>query len=64
MKLENEIIEHYQKCINKIDDYLEYLYKSDDKEKVRKKILSYIDELSEKIMAVPSTTVTIYKDKN
>lgn len=49
--LENKqkILYEYQKTINKIDDYLEYRYKSDNKETVKKNIINIIDNLTDEL---------------
>lgn len=44
-----EILDEYQKCVNQIDDYLEYRYKLDNAEKVRKTVLSFIDQLTKSL---------------
>jgi len=40
------MIKQYQKTINKIDDYLEYRYKSHSPDKIKETIMGYIDELT------------------
>lgn len=48
-----KILEQYQRCINAIDDFLEYRYQSYSKEKMRDKILDEFNILQselEKIM--------------
>ena len=47
--MKDEIFSKYEQCINQIQDYLEYRYKSDSKEDVRKKIMSYIDNMSDEV---------------
>jgi len=42
-----KILEEYKKCINKIDDYLEYIYRSDTPEEIRNRILHYLSELED-----------------
>jgi hypothetical protein len=39
-------IEAYQKCVNKIDDFLEYRYANYTKEEIRTAILSHIFKLN------------------
>ena len=47
--MKDEIFSKYEQCINHIQDYLEYRYTSDSKEDVRKKIMSYIDNMSDEV---------------
>lgn len=47
-----QILEIYQKCINRIEDYLEYEWLASDKAdcgKVRERITSYIDKLRKEL---------------
>lgn len=44
-----KMLEAYQKCINKIDDFLEYRYSSYTKEEIRTAILSHITKLSKNL---------------
>jgi len=44
-----DILPLFQRCINDIDDYLEYPYKSHSKEKIRNIIMEYIDNLTKEI---------------
>ena len=46
---DKEILTEYQKCVNQIDDYLEYRYKLDNAEKVRKTVLGMIDNLTKSL---------------
>lgn len=43
------MLSHYQKCVNKIEDYLEYRYRGDTPDKIKEKIMGHIDELTENI---------------
>jgi len=44
-----KILLKYQKCINQIDDYLEYNYKEKSAEEIRNTILEIIDKLTERL---------------
>jgi hypothetical protein len=39
-------LEAYQKCVNRIDDYLEYRYVRDDVAAVRTKLLGFLNDLT------------------
>lgn len=44
-----KILEAYQKCVNKIDDFLEYDYVNYNREKVRMIILNHIITLTKNL---------------
>lgn len=46
MKHKKKLIKLYQRCINNIDDHLEYRYKDYSTEQLRENILKEIDELA------------------
>ena len=44
-----EILKIYQKCVNDIDDYLEYRYRFHTAEDVRNNVRDIIDQLTDKL---------------
>ena len=50
------IIEQYQKCINEIDDYLEYNYKNDSIIDIKKNITNSINKLALNLSIIKSCT--------
>jgi hypothetical protein len=44
-----DIMMAYAKCINRIDDYLEYMYKANTPDEMKKVIMSYIDAANSEI---------------
>lgn len=47
-----KILEAYQKCVNDIDDFLEYLYSHYTKEEIRAFILNHINTLTRDLRKV------------
>lgn len=47
--MNDKIFEKYEKCINQIQDYLEYRYALVDREDVRRTVLNYIDNMTDEI---------------
>jgi hypothetical protein len=45
----NEVLAIYQKCVNNIEDYLEYRFSKDDAVEVRNKVMKYIDNVTESL---------------
>ena len=43
------ILEQYQRCLNRIDDFLEYRYQKCSKEEMRARILNELSILTEEI---------------
>lgn len=43
---DNFIIEEMQRCINKIDDFLEYRYLNYTPDGIKKEVISYINEMT------------------
>jgi predicted transcriptional regulator len=43
-------------CITHIEDFLEYQYELYDKQEIQKKIMNYIDELTEKLKTIQGET--------
>ena len=44
-----KIFEKYQKCINRIEDYLEYRFQNDDPEKIKMIIMLFIDSMTSEL---------------
>jgi len=42
-------LEKYAKAINQIDDYFEYVYKVNDVEEIRDRVINIIDDLAESL---------------
>ncbi len=49
MSKENEILNSYIKCVNRIDDLLEYQYKCFTTEELRDSIISIIEVLTNEL---------------
>lgn len=49
VKVDTKILALYQKCVNQIDDYLEYNYKDKSAEEIRDTVLVIIDKLTERL---------------
>lgn len=43
-------------CITHIEDFLEYQYEMYDKQEIQKKIMNYIDELTERLKTINGGT--------
>jgi hypothetical protein len=43
------VLVKYQRCVNHIEDYFEYMYKNHDKEQIKKSIMDKIIRLSDSI---------------
>jgi CHASE3 domain sensor protein len=44
------MLEQYQKCVNQIDDFLEYRYKGLSGQEVRDQVISIIEKMCEAIL--------------
>jgi hypothetical protein len=60
-----EIFEKYEKCINRIQDYLEYRFKNDDPEKIKMIIMLFIDSMTKELSGYePSLPEDVIVDDN
>ena len=52
MKKTDKLLLSYMKCVNSIEDFMEYMYKSCTKEEIKKEIMAHIDELVNEIKEI------------
>jgi tRNA A37 threonylcarbamoyladenosine dehydratase len=55
--MKSKYLEHYQQCVNEIDDFLEYRYRAYEKEEMKDYIMNCIDKLNEKLKGVSNENI-------